>query len=204
MPDQPPAFSGIRRPPSTQAGEWDWSRWDRGQGTVNGWGLLLIGLAAGGAAFLIIRQERSTPTPTLTPVPTPTPTPTPTLTPTGTPTPTPSPTLVPTATLTPTPTPVPVTQTPTPTPSPRTSPTPTATPEPTRAPTPTPSGPLGNGMYYVATPQPGYYTAGDASVKRDSNSTVPAGTYWIYNQAYGMYNVTRQQGEPGWWLNPSQ
>lgn len=50
----------------------------------------------------------------------------------------------------------------------------------------------------------GYYTSLDAKNRRNSNSTVPAGTYAVYNRANGMVNITRQAGKMGWWINPTE
>jgi GH25 family lysozyme M1 (1,4-beta-N-acetylmuramidase) len=77
-------------------------------------------------------------------------------------------------------------------------------PAPSPAPTPTPTPPAGgNGTSYTLGKNvPGYTNAADAAARKNSNSTAPAGTYFIYNQAAGMINVSRSQGVPGWWINP--
>jgi hypothetical protein len=62
--------------------------------------------------------------------------------------------------------------------------------------------PVVDGAYTVNRPIPGYVTSADAAARSNSNSTVPAGTYAIFNQALGMVNVTAQAGVPGWWINP--
>jgi len=74
---------------------------------------------------------------------------------------------------------------------------------PTPAPTPTPpSPPPASNTVTIGRPIPGYVTAADAAARKNSNSTVPAGTYRIFNQAQGMINATRTAGQPGWWINP--
>jgi hypothetical protein len=79
------------------------------------------------------------------------------------------------------------------------APAPTPTPTP-----PAPSVPVGgNGTSYTVGKEiAGYVNAADAAARRNSNSRVPAGTYFVYNQAQGMVNVSRVQGVPGWWINP--
>lgn len=75
-------------------------------------------------------------------------------------------------------------------------------PAPTPAPTPAPVG--GNGTSYtVNKPLAGYVNAANAAARQSSNSTVPVGTYFVYNQASGMINISRVQGVPGWWINPN-
>jgi GH25 family lysozyme M1 (1,4-beta-N-acetylmuramidase) len=54
----------------------------------------------------------------------------------------------------------------------------------------------------VGRPTPGYVTAADAAARRNSNSTVAAGHYAVFNRSQGMVNVTRQAGTPGSWINP--
>ena len=81
-----------------------------------------------------------------------------------------------------------------------------AAPSPAPAPTPTPApAPVGgNGTSYnVVKAIPGYVTAANAAARTGSNSTVPAGTYFVYNQSAGMVNISRVQGVPGWWINPA-
>lgn len=60
-------------------------------------------------------------------------------------------------------------------------------------------GQSGN-SYKVVSPVPGYVTAQDAINGKNSNSTVPAGTYAIFNKVNGAVNITRQAGVPGWWI----
>lgn len=72
-------------------------------------------------------------------------------------------------------------------------------PAPSPSPSPAPSGQT----YTLNRSVPGYVSAGDAKAYRNSNSTVPAGTYSVFNQSNGMINITRQAGQPGWWINPS-
>lgn len=68
-------------------------------------------------------------------------------------------------------------------------------------PTPAPAPPAA-GSYTLARAVPGYVSAADAASRKNSNSTAPAGTYAVFNQASGMINVTRVAGQPGWWINP--
>lgn len=58
-------------------------------------------------------------------------------------------------------------------------------------------------QYTLVRDIPGYLTAADASARKNSNSTAPSGTLYVYNQANGMINVTRTAGTPGWWINPA-
>lgn len=61
----------------------------------------------------------------------------------------------------------------------------------------------GNGTSYILQRSvPGYVSSIDAASTRNSNSTVPPGTYYVFNQARGMVNITRTPGVPGWWINP--
>lgn len=57
--------------------------------------------------------------------------------------------------------------------------------------------------YKVVTAVPGYYTSLDAKNNRSQRSTVQPATYYVYNEANGMVNVTSQQGTPGSWINPA-
>lgn len=72
--------------------------------------------------------------------------------------------------------------------------------QPPAAPLPYPST---QQAYDVLVPVPGYTTANLAANKQNSNSTVPVGSYPVFNQEYGMLNVTTKPGYPGWWINPS-
>lgn len=56
--------------------------------------------------------------------------------------------------------------------------------------------------YKVVESIPGYYTSMDAKNKRDKKTTVKPATYYIYNEANGMINVTSRKGTPGSWINP--
>jgi hypothetical protein len=60
-----------------------------------------------------------------------------------------------------------------------------------------------DGSFTVNHEVPGYMTADEAMSGQSSNSTVPTGTFAIFNEWHGAINVTRQAGVPGWWLNPS-
>lgn len=76
---------------------------------------------------------------------------------------------------------------------------PAPTPKP---PTPTPTPPPSS-TFTVGKSIKGYVTAADAAARKNSNSTVPAGTYAIFNTSKGMLNITRTPGAPGWWINPA-
>ena len=58
--------------------------------------------------------------------------------------------------------------------------------------------------YKLSKKAKGYYTSLNAKNRRNSNSTVPSGTYFIYNRAKGMYNITTKKGTMGWWINPTE
>lgn len=74
--------------------------------------------------------------------------------------------------------------------------------------TPKPSDPApvaGNSTSYVlAKDTPGYVNSGDAAARKNSNSTAKAGTYYVFNQASGMVNITKTPGVPGYWINPNE
>lgn len=71
-------------------------------------------------------------------------------------------------------------------------------PTPAPKPTPTPS----KGDYKVVKSIKGYVSSADAKARKNSNSTVSSGTYYTYNTAAGMRNISRTKGQPGWWINP--
>lgn len=48
-----------------------------------------------------------------------------------------------------------------------------------------------------------YVSANDAKMKRNRKGTVKPGTYYIFNEANGMINVTSKQNDPGSWINPA-
>lgn len=48
-----------------------------------------------------------------------------------------------------------------------------------------------------------YNTAADAKNRKNAVTTYSAGTYYIFNEANGMINVTKDKGEPGGWINPA-
>lgn len=62
--------------------------------------------------------------------------------------------------------------------------------------------PANAGSFNVPFPTAGYVSSTDAAERVRSNSTVPAGSYAVFNESHGMVNVTRQAGVPGWWINP--
>lgn len=57
--------------------------------------------------------------------------------------------------------------------------------------------------YQVVVSIPGYYTAADAAARKGKRGTVAPGSYYVYNRASGMVNVTKSPGEPGSWINPT-
>lgn len=56
--------------------------------------------------------------------------------------------------------------------------------------------------YKVAKATTGYLTATDAMAGKNKKTTVAAGTYFVFNEANGMINVTTKLGVPGSWINP--
>ncbi|GIN74932.1 N-acetylmuramoyl-L-alanine amidase [Bacillus sp. J14TS2] len=50
---------------------------------------------------------------------------------------------------------------------------------------------------------PGYLTAADAKSGKNKKVTVQPGTYYIFNKANGMVNLTTKVGTPGSWINPN-
>lgn len=71
---------------------------------------------------------------------------------------------------------------------------------------PAPTAPQVNtgqgGDFHLVVAVPGYVKAADAAAGTNSNSSVPAGDYKVFNQANGMVNITRDVNQPGWWINP--
>lgn len=57
--------------------------------------------------------------------------------------------------------------------------------------------------YTLVTSVPGYYTAADAKARKNRMNTVAKGTYYVFNKAHGMINVTTKPGTPGSWINPA-
>lgn len=62
------------------------------------------------------------------------------------------------------------------------------------------------GTYKVVALLTGYYTSMEAKNLQATNRTgkVYPGTYYIFNLANGMINVTKVKGSPGSWINPSK
>lgn len=58
--------------------------------------------------------------------------------------------------------------------------------------------------YRLVEAQNAYYNAGDASKRVNSVGTRAAGTYYIYKSYSNMFNLTKQKGLPGFWINPVQ
>ncbi len=68
------------------------------------------------------------------------------------------------------------------------------------------SGIVVGSTYKVKTVLTGYYTSDEAKNQVAVNRTgkVYPGTYYIFNVANGMINVTKVKGSPGSWINPSK
>ena len=49
----------------------------------------------------------------------------------------------------------------------------------------------------------GYVTAANAKEGKNAKTKVAAGTYYIFNEANGMKNVTKTKGSAGSWINPA-
>ena len=61
-----------------------------------------------------------------------------------------------------------------------------------------------NGDLFVVTRATGgFNTALDARNNLNQRATVLPGTYYVFNRAEGMVNVTRVRGVPGSWINPT-
>lgn len=62
------------------------------------------------------------------------------------------------------------------------------------------------GTYKVKVTLTGYYTSMEAKKLQATNRTgkVFPGTYYIFNLANGMINVTKVKGSPGSWINPTK
>lgn len=56
--------------------------------------------------------------------------------------------------------------------------------------------------YKLVTTCPIYMNATNAKNGKDSVGSYKAGTYYVYNKANGMINVTKTKGVPGGWINP--
>lgn len=70
-----------------------------------------------------------------------------------------------------------------------------------------PAAPLISGnsedTYLIVTQVPGYTSATQAVNHTGSNSTVQPRSYYVFNRAYDMINVTEIVGKAGWWINPA-
>ena len=66
-------------------------------------------------------------------------------------------------------------------------------------PTPAPSAPT----YRLNRNVHGFMNAANAKAHKSAVNTVKAGTYYIFNKASGMINVTTKKGVPGSWINPA-
>ena len=78
-------------------------------------------------------------------------------------------------------------------------------PAPVQQPAPSAPAPVaGIGTSYVLGKAVGaFYTASDAAKHASQRGSVNPGTYYVFNQAQGMVNVTTQPGVPGSWINPA-
>ena len=63
------------------------------------------------------------------------------------------------------------------------------------------------GTYELTVTKKGYYTAAEAVAGAASGghptSVCKPGSYYIFNTAKGMLNITKKQGSPGSWINPN-
>ncbi|MCT1795747.1 hypothetical protein [Helcococcus kunzii] len=60
-----------------------------------------------------------------------------------------------------------------------------------------------SGTYSLKYTVNGYTNAALAKANSGSNSTVSAGTYYIYKSYNGMLNLSKKKGVPGSWINPN-
>lgn len=58
--------------------------------------------------------------------------------------------------------------------------------------------------YVVLTTVKAYPTSNSAANDINARGIVNAGTYFVYNKANGMVNVTSESGKPGSWINPAE
>lgn len=59
------------------------------------------------------------------------------------------------------------------------------------------------GKFTLSSPANVYVTALDAKNKANPTATYPSGEYYVYKCYDNMANITRTQGVPGGWINPS-
>lgn len=79
----------------------------------------------------------------------------------------------------------------------------TAKPQPAKPTNPaTPSKPSAE-KYTLVVPCKIYMNADSAKNKKNSVGTYKAATYYVYNKANGMINITKTKGVAGAWINPS-
>jgi hypothetical protein len=57
--------------------------------------------------------------------------------------------------------------------------------------------------YDVIVPVPVFYTPDNAINHIDQRNTYQPGKYFVFTEAKGMINITKTQGVPGGWMNPS-
>ena len=69
--------------------------------------------------------------------------------------------------------------------------------------TPTPTPQSAPGTYTVPSATNAYVNAINAVNKVSAAGTVSPGSYYVFNRAQGMVNVTKIQGQPGSWINPN-
>jgi hypothetical protein len=65
-----------------------------------------------------------------------------------------------------------------------------------------PAAPATANTYKLNRAVRGYYSSDDAKKRQNPRVTVKAATYYIFNKAVGMINVTSKKGVPGSWINP--
>ena len=73
---------------------------------------------------------------------------------------------------------------------------------PAPAPEPTAVAPAGPATYNLIVTVPGYTTSNNAANHTNPTVHLAPGTYFEFNTAHGMVNVTKAQGTPGAWVNP--
>ena len=57
--------------------------------------------------------------------------------------------------------------------------------------------------YQLKVETEGYLTASDAKNHKNCKGKVKPGTYYIFHTSQGMINITKEQGTPGSWINPT-
>lgn len=75
--------------------------------------------------------------------------------------------------------------------------------KPVKVTTPPKASQPSTGAYVVHSNINGYVNAANAKSRTKAASSVKPGSYHIYKQADGMFNVTTKVGVPGSWINPA-